>query len=411
MKLRLIKSANSNQKQLLEIVTEESKIAVCFGEDIGTGEILEDVNPMIDGLTVGTPSYNCLFVLRNPENCNIINYVLDEIPIYLEPKIKKSYDICKDFMNLKQKNNINEMPLLVRMHDLQLSYFLIDNSNQNTSIFLIKSEDKSILVSGDFRNFDFSYTYNQERLSKCMEIIGNVDYWFIDGSFIGKAELTATSEKEIFIKLKNIMKFYKQVFIIQSETDLAMTKRFYDMAQKTKKILIEDVFMANLTSEISGSAPNPTSERNVYTYIPLVLDNKEFEFKQKYISHFYIHNGEKNMKKEKYVININTDMLQDLQVFQKKNVMYDACLIFAMNKKVLKINKELEDFINLISEFKLDYYEIYTPGRVNYDLINQIAYNIKPKKIIPLNFNPNDKNIYNKIYDLKVLSDNEELEI
>ena len=410
MKLRLIKSANTNQKQLLEIVTEESKIAVCFGEDIGTGEILEDVNPMIDGLTVGTPSYNCLFVLRNPENCNIINYVLDEIPIYLEPKIKKSYDICKDFMNLKQKNNINEMPLLVRMHDLQLSYFLIDNSNQNTSIFLIKSEDKSILVSGDFRNFDFSYTYNQERLSKCMEIIGNVDYWFIDGSFIGKAELTATSEKEIFIKLKNIMKFYKQVFIIQSETDLAMAKRFYDVAQKTKKIFIENIFLANLTSEANGSAPNPVTGKRVYTYVPLVLDNKDFEFKQKYISHFYIHNAEENMKREKYVMNINENMLQDLQIFQKKNVMTDGCVIFAMDKKVLKINKDLEEFINFISEFDLDYYELYTAGRVEYNLINQIASSLSPKKIIPINLFK-ENNIKEKIQDFRVLADDEVIKI
>ena len=410
MKLRLVKSANSNQKQLLEIVTEQSKVAICFGEDVGTGEVLEDVNPMIDGLTVGTPSYDCLFILRNPENCNIANYVLDEIPIYLEPKIKKQYDIYEDFMKLKQKENVKDMPLLVRMHDLQLSYFLIDNSNQNTSIFLIKSVNKSILISGDFRNFDFAYTYNQERLSKCMEFVGNVDYWFIDGSFIGKAGSGNVSEKDIFTKLKNIMKFYKQVFVIQSETDLAMAKRFYEVAQKTKKIFIENIFLANIASEASGSAPNPISSKKVYTYVPLVLDNRDFEFKQKYISHFYIYNAEENMKKEKYVMNINVNMLQDLQIFQKKNLITDGCVIFAMNKNLLKINKSLEEFVNFISEFDLDYYELYTSGKVEYDLINQIATTLEPKKIIPINFAPNI-NMISSIYNFKVLEDDEVIEI
>ena len=409
MNIKLVRNSN-NEKQLLEITTLQSKVAVCFGEDVGVGEILENANPMIDGLTIGKPDYDCIFVMRNPENCNILNYVLDEIPIYLEQKIKKSYDICTDFMKMKKKSNVKEMLPFVRMNDLQITNFLIDNSNPNTLFLLIKAENESVLISGDLRNFNIEE--NREKLTKCLELIeSNVDYWIIDGNFIGKVEPNALSENEISVKLKNVMDFYKQVFVIQSETDLMMTKRLYDIAQKTKKILIEDVFVANLTSEITGSAPNPMSKKNVYTYIPLVMDNRDFEFKRKYISHFYIHNAEKYMKKEKYVININTDMIQDLQVFKKKNVMYDACLILAMNKKVLKINKELEDFINLISEFKLDYYEIYTSGRVNYDLINQIAYNIKPKKIIPLNFNPNDKNIYNKIYDLKVLSDNEEFEV
>ena len=409
MKLRLIKSMNNSQKQILEISTNQSKIAIGFGEEISTGEILEDVNPMIDGLTVGAATYDGMFILRNPENCNIADYVLDEIPIYLDQKLKKSYDICNDFLKLKQRNNVVEMRSFIKINDLRVTYFLIDNSNTNTSILFVESEGKSICISGDFRNFDS--VYNQEKLNKCLEIIKKADYWFLDGSFIGKSESNVNSEDNLVEKLKNIVKFYKQVFVIQSETDLSMAKRFYEVALKTKRIFIENTFLANLASEAMGSSPNPITSKKVYTYTPLVLDNRDFDFKQKYISHFYIHDATDNMKKEKYIMNINVDMYQDLQVFEKKNVMYDACVIFAMNKKYLKTNKELEEFINLISEFDMDYYEIYTTGKFDHELINQIVLKLKPKKVIPINFNPDNNSVSSKMYNFKALEDDEVIEV
>ena len=235
-----------------------------------------------------------------------------------------------------------------------------------------------------------------------------MDYWFIDGKHFGKIGPEYLSEQDSFKKIKNIMKFYKQVFFIQSENDLAITKKIYEVALKTNKIFIEDTFLSNMTTTLTGSAPNPVTSKKVYTYTPLVLDNKDFEFKKKYVTHFYIHNANNKMKKEKYVMNINTNMYQDIQVLKKEDVIYDACLILTINKQNIKIDSQLEEFLNLMKDFDMDYYELYIIGSVDYNLINKIISSIEPQNIIPLNFKPIDTVKINKIRNLK---EEEEIEI
>lgn len=408
MELKLIRGTSNIGKELLEVSTKESKIIIGFGEELSTGEIAETINPIIDGLTDGTPEYDGVFILRNPENSNLVEYTLEEIPIYMETKIKNCYEICADFGKCKKRKNVLEIvkQTPINIKDMQITYFLLDPSNQNTSMILIKAEGKSVLVSGDFR--DHSPNFAKDLLDIYMSQIGRVDYWFIEGKYFEKKGLNNVFADE-YSKLKNIMKFYKQVFIFQSETDLATTTKMFEAAQRTKKIFIENTFLANLTSLTNGSAPNPITTKGVYTYSPLTLENKDFEFKKKYVAHFYIHSANTKMKKEKFVMNINTSMLQDIQLFDKQQIIYDACIIFAMNKKFLQ-NKRLEEFINILREFQIDYYELYTVKRVNFDFLNKIMLKCKPNNVIPIGFDP-EHNDGTRMHKFKYLPENEILSI
>ena len=173
MKLKIIKIGD---REALEVSTSSAKIVIGFGEDLGTGELCEETNPGINGLTVGTPSYDGIFIVRNPENSNLVNYALKEIPIYLQRKVRISYDISSDFMQKKKRENIIEMSDAgsVKIKDLEITSFIIDNSNHNTSMILVKSPDKSILVTGDFRNYES--TFEKEKLELYLRIINQVDY-------------------------------------------------------------------------------------------------------------------------------------------------------------------------------------------------------------------------------------------
>lgn len=408
MKLKIMKGTNDVGRAVLQVTTAQAKIAISFGEDRSTAEIPEMVNPMFDGLTCGASSYDGVFILRNPENCNLVDFTFDDIPIFLERKIKSGYDICSEFMDFKKKKNIKEIFDLqpFRIKDIEVTYYLVDGSNQNTSMLLIQAEGKKVLVSGDFRNFDLKE--QKRNLNDIINEIGKVDYWFIEGKYLGKSGSENAPESDFFQQTKNIMKFYKQVFIIQSETDLMSARRFYQVALKTKKIFIEDTFLVNLTTTLTGSAPNPVVNKKVYTYNPLVLENKDFEFKKKYVMHFYINNANNKMKKENYVMNINPQMLQDIQVFNKEDVIYDSCLILAVNKQHLKLNKELEEFVNMMKDFDMDYYELYSVGCVNCDLINGLMEIIKPKNLIPIEFKP-ERNV--SIFNIRDLKYDELLEI
>ena len=120
----------------------DTRVVVGLGEDSGTGEIPEKINPNIEGLTTGTASYDGIFILRNPENCNLINYSLKEIPVYMEKKMKVNYETCMDFFELEKKDKINELIEATpnQIKDLEVISFIIDPSNFNTHIIRFKDK-------------------------------------------------------------------------------------------------------------------------------------------------------------------------------------------------------------------------------------------------------------------------------
>lgn len=201
---------------------------------------------MIDGLTEGTALYDGVFVLRNPENCNIIDYTLKDIPIYMNKKLISMYNICADFKE-RQNRKFLEVPEddILKIRDVQITWFVIDPSNFNTSILRIKDgQGKSLVVCGDFRDYDGFY--GGQMLEVAMSIIKSADCMVVEGKYLGKYGLEFSSGKDILEKLRNIMRFYKQVFVIQSETDLIMARNLYQAALKSKKIFVESTFTANL---------------------------------------------------------------------------------------------------------------------------------------------------------------------
>lgn len=411
MKLKIIKGVNGVGRELLEIESEEARIIVGYGEEMGSGDIPEKVNPMIDGLTNGSPLYDGVFILRNPENCNIMDYTLKDIPIYLPKKMRSMYDVYKDFNHLPKKENVKELieSGTAKIKDLEVTSFVVDSSNFNTMILRFKDKyGKNLVVSGDFKNYDGSY--GQDKLNTALSIIKNADVLAIEGKYLGKVGLEFASGKDVLEKLRNIMKFYKQIFVIQSETDLIMASNVYQAAMKSKKIFVESSLLSNMAAVASGSCPSPFTAKKVYSYNPLVLENEEFDFKKKYIAPFYISNGLSRMKKEKYVMNITKDFLQDIQVFEKEGTFYDACVIMAEWKGFIEEDKELEEFLITLKNYDMDYYELYTHGQVNLNTIVEIIYKLRPKYVIPLDFS-HEKNVENLIYNLKVLKEEEQLEM
>ena len=411
MKLRIIKGENGVGRELLEIETEETRIVVGFGEEKGTGSIPDKSNPMIEGLTTGEAKYDGIIILRNPENCNIVEYALKEIPVYMEKKIRTNYETCMDFWELPKKENIKELveTKFNKIKDLEVTPFIIDPSNLNTHIIRFRDGlGKSVVVCGDFRNYDGTYGLNN--LHVAISAISHADTIVLEGKYLGKHGAEFTSSYDMVEKLRNIMKFYKQVFVIQSETDLLMTQVLYKAAVKTKKSFIENTFLCNLSTTSGGSAPTPFNAKKVYSYNPLDLENRNFEFKKKYVTPFLANSAINRMKKEKYLMNITKDMLQDIQIFQKEGSLYDACVIFSEWKGFIEKDGELEEFINILKSYEMDYYELYTCGQVNLKVIKEIIDKLKPRYVIPLDFS-NENISGNEINNFKVFNINEEVEL
>ena len=409
MELKIIKGSTNDAKDVLDIKTDNTHIAVTFGEDIGTGNLLGEFNPAIDGLTSGNASYDGLIVLKNPENSGVMRHCLNDVPVIMERKLQSSYEACCDFWRTERHTNITTLEEKQRyqIKDIAITFFIVDNSNYNTAIVLIESQDgKKVVVSGDFR--DYNGSYNKAKFDEIIKTINSADFVFVDGTSIGHFGGEYTSGKEVDDKLKNIMKLYKQIFIVQSETDTIMASYMYEAAQRTKKIFVESSLLCNNTSIFNGSCPSPIKDKKVYCYNPLSYESESFEFKKKYIAPFFIHNATDRLKKDRYAMNITCDMLQDIQILDKNGSCNDAALIFAQSKN--NISQTAESFIKTMKDLSFDYYELYIRGKVNINMLVGLERLLEPKNIILLDFDGQTNEI-TELESLRVLKDNEIINI
>ncbi len=154
---------------------------------------------MIEGLTIGEPSYDGIFVLRNPEHCNLIEYSLNKIPIYMEKRMKMAYDACIDFFEASAKHKIVEYTNTetIKLKDFSITSFIINSSNLNTHILRITdTKGKSIVVCGDFKNYDTAY--RQDKLREAIEAIAKTDCVVIDGKYLGRKRFRQHSKKRYY---------------------------------------------------------------------------------------------------------------------------------------------------------------------------------------------------------------------
>ena len=339
-----------------------------------------------------------------------MKHSLKEIPVFMIRKLINNYDVCVDFRKLTKRENIKEIgeSRCNVIKDLEVTPFLVDSSNFNTMIVQIKNKaGKSVVVCGDFRNYDGYYA--QDKFKTAISVIQKADLLFVEGKYLGKYGNEYASGSEMLEKTKNIMKFYKQVFVIQSETDFIMAENLYEGAKKTKKIFIENTFLCNLATLANGSLPTPFSNRKVYSYTPFQLENADFDFKRKYVAPFTVNSAINKMKRAKYVMIITKDMMQDIQIFEKDGSIFDACIILSEWKGFAEKDPQLAEFIKFLKDRGMDYYELYTHGEVNLMTIKELINRFNPRSVIPIEFSY--ENVDNMIPNFRILKTDEELEV
>ena len=112
MEVKILKGTNQIGGCITEIKSNKgTKIIIDFGEDLPDDNVNSHCeNPNIDGLTVGNKQYDAVFITHSHgDHIGLINYILDDIPIYVEPISKKIYELLGTFTYKKIKFKTKDM--------------------------------------------------------------------------------------------------------------------------------------------------------------------------------------------------------------------------------------------------------------------------------------------------------------
>lgn len=367
---------------ITEISSNNAKIIFDYGTNLDDTKQID-----IEGLTKGKPQYSAVFISHyHLDHIGEINKILDGIPIYIEETTKKLYDIICDFsskprINAKTFKFGEDIPI----KDLKIKSYRVDHSAYNSAMFVVTDGEEKALYTGDFR--DNGYT--GDKLISTIKEIGQVDYLITEGTNIGNNTHILKKEERLVNEFTDICKQYDQVFVLMSASNIDRITTMLKASAKTKHILIQDIYMAHLTSliqkEDKKNIPNPVIFDNVMVYIPRYFSNKDEEFKEKYLHDFSDKNKSSILYKP-FVMNVRTSMLRDLEMFEfKGNILTNSCLIYSMwggykEKENIKafIQKAQELGITLIEK------DIHTSGHASEELIEKVKEIVEPKEVFTI---------------------------
>ncbi len=412
LKVKIIAGTNKIGGCMTEISTSNTKILIDFGEDLPEDDKPNIVgNPNIDGLTIGEPLYDAVFITHSHgDHIGLIPYILDEIPVYVEKESQKLYRTMNIFLHKELRLNLSDMYFekTININGLKITPYIVDHSAYNSAMLLIEHNNKKVLHTGDYRN----HGRKGKIFDKILKQIGHVDLLITEGTTLSREDIYAESEKEekLEIRSKDILNKYNQIFILQASTNIDRITTFYK-AVKHNKLFIEDLFTANIVKSIDASVPK-TSFGNIKMYLPIKYRNKSEKFTKRFITPFNsVTITKENLLNKDFAMMVKTSMIGDIEeiieVLKENKNKVNACLVYSMwtGYKDKPSYKAFEQKLN-----KLGIKEIYlhTSGHADYDAMKRMQeLTSSDKQIIIHTTNKEEASkIFPNIIDI---NDNEEI--
>jgi len=376
--------------------------------------------PDVDGLYSWNKSSNKVDALlishSHQDHYGFIDYIDDNIPVFLGKATKKIIDITVQFTpvegEIKNPQFIKSGDTF-KLKDFKITPYLMDHSAFDAYAYLIQAEDKNILYSGDFRDHGrkskafYWFLYN---------IPENIDVLLLEGTSFGRDKKEFNKEKDIekeMVKISNKTKGL--VLFHQSSQNIDRIVSFYRASLKTDRLFAVDIYTAHLLTALNKyneNIPYPSqSFSNIRVFYPFRLSNyiasKDEELLYKFTK-YKITNEEIAKNPSKVMLLVRPTMLSDLK---KINAFDDASYIYSLWKGYQKEDR-VKKMIDYIKDKNIEKYYLHTSGHASKNTLEKLVNKIKPKKTVPIHtFYPEQYKNFFDTKKVKILSDGELLEI
>ena len=388
MQVKILKGTNQIGGVFTEISSKEAKIIIDFGDDLDRVKRLEN----IEGLTIGKPAYDGVFITHNhQDHMGRIDDILEDIPVYMSNLSREIYETVFVFSKNKGKirrKTINlEEGKTITIKDMKITPYIVDHSAYNSFMMLIEAEGKRILHTGDFRN----HGYKGVLLEGTLKMIGKIDVLITEGTTLSREQVKSKTEAELVDDIVDKTKDYDQVLMLMSTTNIDRVTTMQKVANRTGKTVIHDIVLSNVLQLVTQKIPNALNSKNIGVYLPCsVYKKRNNEEYKKYIEPF-----QNKIKKTgkllygKFIMNIRVSMLKDIERL-KDTVLNNCCVVYSMWEGYQK-EEIYKKFLDRMKELNIDIYNLHVSGHADYTAFNQVIEITKPNAVIPMHTENKEK--------------------
>ena len=367
MQIKIHRGINQIGGCVTEIKSKKARILIDVGTNLPTCKSKVKVN-------VAKISKKCDAVFITHYHLDHIGEymkVRKKVPIYIGKQAKEIFTIYQKKMKepniaevtqqhidrIKTFKTFNQDEQL-EIGDMKITPIRIDHSAFDSYMFLIETDGKRILHTGDFR----THGHIGNEIPKTLETIGKVDILICEHTKLSKLDETFMSELMLQQEAINLIQDNKYVFIMCASTNIDRIASFYHANKKAgNKLFICDDYQKEILDYVTKSSKR---YEDYYDF----SDVKSFDSK------FY-----DEMKDNGFC------MLVRSNYFSKKfiNSTNFKDNIFIYSQWLGYIQGETADE-NMVEFVPKEYHYLHTSGHATAKGITEICNIVQPEVIIPI---------------------------
>lgn len=356
---------------IIEISTEKTKILLDAGMELDDEK--NKSLPAIPGL-FDSRGYDAVVISHyHGDHLGLAYYMHKDIPLYMG---QKSAQIIQASDAYKRQPTVSPYGFLehgkkIVIGDIVITPYLCDHSAFDSYMLLCEADGQRVLYTGDFRgNGRKPYEWLLSELPQ------KVDKLICEGTTLSRDGYVAISEQKLEEDATDLFLRHKgPVFVLQSSMNIDRIVTMYRAAKKSGRIFLEEVYMADITSAIGGSIPNPAFS-DVYAFI---TSPTRYEGLEKYAHRM----GKERIAKTPFVMCVRSTMLRYLQDLSKKMSFADGLLVYSFWNGY-KETDAIKRFLAECEQLGLEIVTLHTSGHADYEAIKKLVATVNPDEIIPI---------------------------
>ena len=257
----------------IEISTASTRIMLDFGNELSLDEKYTPINLDIDGVTKGILDCDGIVISHyHMDHLGQLTSALPEIPLYMGELSKEVAMIATEhqdkdlYLRLLDANTFRGGEAFT-IGNIHIRPLVIDHSAVDSYMFVIESEGKRVLYTGDFR----MHGVRGHVLEKLIRTyIGDVDVLITEGTSLSRNAHDGISEREVLDDISSYIQDGKYVFVMCSSTNIDRIMEIWHN-MPTDKVLICDAYQKRILDTVID---NVYYDSTLYRRpdSPLVLD-------------------------------------------------------------------------------------------------------------------------------------------
>ena len=375
MKIHLHRGQRQIGGSIIEISTETTRIFLDLGVNLDNAS--KDDFPDIEGVFSGVKTCDSVFISHyHYDHMGLLEHIIEGIPVYMGEKAYKVFSAAANYKDNEVGFEANYLydSQKITVGDIYITPYQCDHSAFDSYMFLIEADNKTVLYTGDFRaNGRLDY-------SKLLDKLPEVDAVITEGTTLSRESDKGNIEENQLedIAVNYLAKYTGPAFIMMSAMNVERMITAYNVAQKTNRLFLEDIYTADIAMAAGELAPKPNVETGVrvFTTGGTKQYNRLLEYGDSKI-------GKREISQKPFLMCIRQSMRNYLDKLNELLPFDDGVLFYGMWKGYME-QPELQDFLSFMEEKGVKIHILHTSGHADSWTIDKLINDISPKTIIPI---------------------------